>query len=107
MKLLPRQLYEKEKSFATPAIKHDKGEQETNTQDINKVFSNFYDHLYKSEVNPEADDYRTFFSNIKLPEMLMNQKEYTIFYYLSQTLFSQNLMICLQLNLSQKYLAIE
>jgi len=53
-KLLARQLHQKEASYAIPAVKNEKGELVTNTGDINKVFANFYEQLYKFEVNPEV-----------------------------------------------------
>lgn len=66
-KLLARQLYQKEISYSISVIKNERGDLVANTRDSNKVFANFYDQLYKSEVNPGVDDYTTFFSKIKLP----------------------------------------
>lgn len=75
-KLLVRQLHQKEISYAIPAVKNEKGELVTDTGDINKVFANFYEQLYRSEVNSEVGNYGTFFSNINLPEISGNQKDF-------------------------------
>lgn len=40
----------------------------TNTKEINRLFASFYSELYKSEADPEVDDYETFFSKINLSE---------------------------------------
>lgn len=53
-----------------------KGELMTNISDINKVFVNFYNQLHKSEVKLGRNECDPFFSKIRLPEMLEDQKEW-------------------------------
>lgn len=75
-KLLARQLRQKESSHAIATVENNKGELLTNTKEINKTFANFYNQLYKSEINPKVSDYEAFFSKIDLPELSMDQKDY-------------------------------
>lgn len=75
-KLLARQLHQKKISYAIPAVKSEKGKLVTDTGDINRVFAISYEQLYRSEVNPEVGNYETFFSNINLPEISGDQKDF-------------------------------
>lgn len=73
---MARQLHQKEISYAIPAVKNEKGELVTDTGDINKVFAHFYEKFYRLEINPEVGNYKTFFSNINLPEISGDQKDF-------------------------------
>lgn len=66
-KLMASQLKKKDASMLIPAINNGRDEVSTDNAEINSIFKNFYENLYKSEVPVNKDRYANFFSNLEIP----------------------------------------
>ena len=72
-KLLATQLKRKDASLLIPAINNDKGEVLTDNVEINRIFKDFYENLYRSEMSVDQAKYADFFSKIDIPEVSQTQ----------------------------------
>ena len=73
-RLLALRLKECESKASICAIKNPSGMLQTNPEDINAVFRDFYSDLYKSEVQHDSELCQTFLDSLQLPQITEEQK---------------------------------